>query len=66
MKLNLATVFALLLAAGITAPALADAQEQQIGQSVYQQLSRSGEILSKSPYSATLNSIADRIKRVAD
>jgi predicted Zn-dependent protease len=62
----LGSLFALLLVAGPAMPALADAQEQRIGQQVYAQLQQRGEIITNSPYYATLNSIADRIKRVAD
>ncbi|MBV8364459.1 MAG: M48 family metallopeptidase [Candidatus Eremiobacteraeota bacterium] len=46
-------------------PALAQS-EQQIGQQVYAQLARRGEIISSSPYYNILNPIAQRIKRVAD
>jgi len=46
--------------------ASADQQEQQIGQQVYAQLSRRGEIITNSPYYNVLKPIADRIKRVVD
>lgn len=46
-------------------PAKAD-QEQQIGQQVYQELNRKGEILPSSPYYAILEPLGARIKRVAD
>jgi len=55
---------------GCTLPAAAYSQEEQqelqIGQQVRQQLQQKGEILSSSPYYPTLNSIASRIKSVAD
>jgi predicted Zn-dependent protease len=60
--LTLAAVFGLCIAA----PALADDQEQQIGQQVYQQLQQKGEIISSSPYYKTLNPIAARIAAVAN
>lgn len=68
-------LFALVLSLGIlgfasTSPALAltsdEQTEMQIGQQEYQQLQQKGEIISSSPYYATLNPIAQQIKRVAD
>ncbi|HEY8312861.1 MAG TPA: M48 family metallopeptidase [Candidatus Baltobacteraceae bacterium] len=70
MKRILAGLFAVALALSGTVPALAYTQEQQqelqIGQQVYQQLAQKGEIIHSSPYYRTLNSIAARIKSVAD
>ncbi|MGZ3510167.1 MAG: M48 family metalloprotease [Vulcanimicrobiaceae bacterium] len=70
MKRILAGLFAALLALGATVPALAytqqEEQELQIGQQVYQQLKQKGEIITDSPYYSTLDSIASRIKPVAD
>lgn len=43
-----------------------DQVETQIGQQEYQQLQQQGVILRSSPYYATLQPIANRIKRVAD
>jgi predicted Zn-dependent protease len=65
------SLFALAALVGLTAglapsPALAADVEQQIGQQVYQQLQRKGEIISDSPLYSVLNPVADRIKRVAD
>ena len=60
--LTFATAFALCIAA----PALADQQEQQIGQQVYQQLQQKGEIITNSPYYKILNPIAARISAVAN
>ncbi len=57
---------ALFTAVGI-APALADDQEQQIGQQVYQQLEQKGEIIQRpNAMYAILDPIAARIKSVAD
>ncbi len=70
MKRILAGVIAATLVLSSALPALAYTQEQQqelqIGQQVYQQLAQKGEIIRSSPYYTTLNSIASRIKRVAD
>jgi predicted Zn-dependent protease len=70
MRSFLAGLFAVLFALGATVPALAytaeEQQELQIGQQVYQQLQQKGEIIRSSPYYATLDSIASRIKPVAD
>lgn len=60
--LALAVAFSL----SIVAPALADDQEQQIGQQVYQQLQQKGEIITSSPYYKILNPIAARIAAVAN
>ena len=61
---------ALVIALTAWAPAIAYTDEQQqelqIGQQVYQQLAKKGEILTNSPYYKVLNPIAARIKRVAD
>jgi len=65
MKRFIALLIALDLTVGAVAPALAQS-EQQIGQQVYAQLARRGEIITSSPYYNILNPIADRIKRVAD
>jgi len=54
------------LGLSIAAPALADDQEQQIGQQVYQQLQQKGEIITGSPYYKILNPIAARIAAVAN
>ncbi len=63
-------LFGLLLMCGMTvatvAPVLADQQEQQIGQQVYQQLSQKGEIETQSPYYSILTPIARRISAVAN
>ena len=59
----LALVTAFSFSAG---PALADQQEQQIGQQVYQQLQQKGEIITNSPYYKILNPIAARISAVAN
>lgn len=68
-------LLALVLCSGILAlttvsPALAltadEQTEMQIGQQEYQQLQQKGEIIPSSPYYATLNPIAQQIKRVAD
>jgi predicted Zn-dependent protease len=65
-----AALTALALAFGCLAPALAysdeENQELQIGQQVYQQLEKKGEIIRSSPYYTTLNSIAARVTPVAD
>jgi len=66
MKRALASLFVLLFAAAGARPALADAQEQQIGQQIYQQLARRGEIINNSPYYNVLNPLAQRIERVVD
>ncbi len=70
MKQLFAGIFAVTLTLGMALPALAytpeEQQELQIGQQVYQQLAQKGEIISSSPYYTTLNSIASRIKSVAD
>ncbi len=47
-------------------PALAEDQEKQIGDQVYSELSKKGEIISHSPLYDVLNPIATRIKAVAD
>ena len=65
MKRFLAAVLGLGLIAALAAPALAQS-EQQIGQQVYAQLARRGEIITNSPYYKILNPIAQRIKQVAD
>ena len=57
---------AVALALALGAPASADQAEQQIGAQVYQQLQARGEILTTSPYYATLNPIAARISAVAN
>lgn len=62
LTLALAAVFGFC----ITAPALADDQEQQIGQQVYAQLQQKGEIIATSPYYKTLNPIAARIAAIAN
>lgn len=62
LTLALAAAFGLCIAA----PALADDQEQQIGQQVYQQLQQKGEIIVDSPLYKTLNPIAARISAVAN
>jgi predicted Zn-dependent protease len=68
-------LLALALTAGLAAfaggagPAAAQSSDQiemQIGQQEYQALQQKGEIISSSPYYATLNPIAQQIKRVAD
>jgi predicted Zn-dependent protease len=59
-------VLAGFLAATAALPAWAADQEQQIGQQVYQQLLRKGEIIPNSPLYSTLAPIADRIKAVTD
>jgi len=60
-------ILAAALAGACAAPAMADyQQEMQIGQQVFQHLAQKGEILSNSPYYATLNLIAQRIKLVTD
>jgi len=61
-SLAMAAVFGL----SLVAPALADDQEQQIGQQVYQQLQQKGEIITNSPYYKILNPIAARISAVAN
>ncbi len=70
MNRFLALVSAAVLALGCITPALAYTDEEntelQIGQQEYQQLQQKGEIIRSSPYYATLNSIAARIKPVAD
>src|SRR5438270_1775096 len=70
MQRFIAAVTGLALALGCALPAAAYSQEEQqelqIGQQVRQQLQQKGEILSSSPYYSTLNSIASRIKSVAD
>ncbi|MFN2527205.1 MAG: M48 family metallopeptidase [Candidatus Baltobacteraceae bacterium] len=58
----MAAVFGL----SLVAPALADDQEQQIGQQVYQQLQQKGEIITNSPYYKILNPIAARIAAVTN
>ena len=65
MNRFLSSILGLGLAVAVVTPALAQS-EQQIGQQVYAQLARRGEIISNSPYYNILNPIADRIKRVAD
>ncbi len=64
----LTLVLAMVLACCGSAPAYTDDQQRelQIGQQVYQQLAKKGEILTNSPYYSILNPIAARIKRVAD
>src|SRR5579864_3817992 len=61
---------AIALAFAFTGPAAAYTQDQQtemqIGQQVYQQLQQKGEIVSSSPYYATLDEIANKIKAVAN
>jgi predicted Zn-dependent protease len=47
-------------------PAYADDQEKQIGDQVYADLAKKGEIISHSPLYDTLNPIAARIKAIAD
>ena len=66
--MNRIVTAALAIALGFAgvAPALADQQEQQIGQQVYQQLEQKGEIITSSPYYKILNPIAARIARVAN
>ena len=68
MKRPVAALIGLALVLGCTLPAAAYTQEEQqelqIGQQVRQQLH--GEILTSSPYYSTLDSIASRIKSVAD
>jgi beta-barrel assembly-enhancing protease len=70
MNRFLAMLLAGTLSLGCAAPAFAytdqEQQELQIGQQVYQQLAKKGEIIQSSPYYATLNSIAARITPVAD
>ncbi len=69
MNRLLAVVIAVALTLGCVAPAFAsdqDQQEMQIGQQVYQQLEQKGEIIPRSPYYTTLNSIAAKIKPLAD
>lgn len=69
-KRLIASLTGLTLALGCALPAAAytqdEQQELQIGQQVRQQLQQKGEILGSSPYYSTLNSIATRIKSVAD
>jgi predicted Zn-dependent protease len=66
-KRRLSSLLALsvLLLSSAPLPVRAD-QEQQIGQQVYTELNRKGEIISSSPLYATLEPIAARIKRIAD
>ena len=69
-------LLALALTAGLAAfacgavPAAAQSSDEQIelqiGQQEYQALQQKGEIITSSPYYATLNPIAQQIKRVAD
>ncbi|MFN2449357.1 MAG: M48 family metallopeptidase [Candidatus Baltobacteraceae bacterium] len=70
MNRIVAAALAAVLALTAAAPALAysdeEQQELQIGQQVYQQLQQKGEIVRSSPDYTTLNSIAARIKPVAD
>ncbi|GAC1495271.1 MAG: hypothetical protein NVS1B2_13410 [Vulcanimicrobiaceae bacterium] len=67
MKRIAAITMTMLLAALGVAPALADTQEQQIGQQVYAQLQQKGEIIARpSAMYAILDPIASRIKSVAD
>ena len=70
MNRFLALLSAAVLALGCIAPALAYTDEEntelQIGQQEYQQLQQKGEIIRRSPYYTTLNSIAARIAPVAD
>jgi len=70
MKRFWGAVGAAMLTCAMTAPAAAYTQDQQvelqIGQQEYQQLAQKGEIISSSPYYKTLNSIANKIKAVAD
>jgi len=70
LKSLTAAVLGAVLAVSATLPAAAYTQEEQqelqIGQQVRQQLDQKGEIISSSPYYSTLNSIASRIKGVAD
>jgi len=70
LKRVIASLTGLALALGCSLPAAAltqdEQQELQIGQQVRQQLQQKGEILTSSPYYPTLNSIATRIKSVAD
>jgi beta-barrel assembly-enhancing protease len=72
MKALLATALVIgLLANYVVAPAFAESStdeqtEMQIGQQEYERLRQKGEIISSSPYYATLNPIAKQIKRVAD
>lgn len=61
-----AAVFVLANAVPALAYSPEEQQELQIGQQVYQQLKQKGEIIRSSPYYTTLNSIAARIKPVAD
>ena len=70
MKRFWGAVGAVALALTMTVPAAALTQdeqtEMQIGQQEYQQLAQKGEIISSSPYYATLNEIANKIKPIAD
>src|SRR5438270_7029414 len=70
MKRLAAALLSAALMLTAAAPALAysdeEQQELQIGQQVYRQLEQKGEIVSTSPYYATLNSIAARIAPVAN
>jgi len=66
MKRTIAALASLTLCLGAAVPALADQQEDQIGQQVYQELAQKGEIIRQSPFYSTLNPIATQIKRVTD
>jgi len=66
MKRTIAALAGLALCLGSAVPALADQQEDQIGQQVYQELAQKGEIIRQSPFYSTLNPIATQIKRVTD
>jgi predicted Zn-dependent protease len=72
MRVLVATALVIgLLANCSIAPAFAESStdeqtEMQIGQQEYERLRQRGEIISSSPYYATLNPIAKQIKRVAD
>ena len=70
MKRLTAALLGALMVLAAAAPALAYTQEEQtelqIGQQEYQQLAQKGEIVQRSPYYTTLNSIAAKIAPVAD
>jgi predicted Zn-dependent protease len=65
MRTAVATVLSVILTFNIQMPALAD-QEQDIGNQVFAQLSKQGEIIAHSPLYSVLSPIAARIKQVAD
>jgi hypothetical protein len=64
-RLSFLLALSVLLLSSTPLPVRAD-QEQQIGQQVYSELNRKGEIISSSPLYDTLEPIAARIKRIAD